>query len=92
MRERFFDLYKLYCSQQQNKGHSATFDKIKSEMEHMTMGKFLLFCKSSGIFGDLKVITKETLMNGFKKVAAGKPEINFDIFEALIKDLDAKYL
>ncbi len=31
-------------------------------------------------------------MNGFKKVAGGKLQIDFDIFEGLIKDLDAKYL
>ena len=31
-------------------------------------------------------------MNGFKKVAGGKPEIDFDIFEFLIRDLDAKYI
>lgn len=61
-------------------------------MEHMTLGKFLLFCKSSGIFGDMKIVTKEMLMNGFKKVAGGKSEIDFDTFETLIKDIDAKYL
>ena len=58
----------------------------------MTLGKFVLFCKSSGIFGDMKIVTKEMLMNGFKKIAGGKSEIDFDTFENLIKDIDAKYL
>jgi hypothetical protein len=47
MRERLFNIYQHYCSQQQNKGYSSTFDKIKSEMEHMTLGKFLTFCNST---------------------------------------------
>lgn len=50
MSGNLYKLYQHYCSQQQNKGKSATFDKIKEEMEHMTLGKFLLFCKSTQLF------------------------------------------
>jgi len=52
----------------------------------MTLGKFLIFCKSSGVFGsEMKMMTKEMLTNGFRRVAEGKQEIHFEVFEALVK-------
>ena len=77
---RLEHLYKHYCSQQQNLGAHATFDRIKSECSHMTIGKFLLFCKVTDLFKG-KEITKEFLMSKFRKVSDGKKEISFEEFK-----------
>jgi hypothetical protein len=47
-------------------------------MEHMTIGKFLIFCKNSSLFSDSKLITKDILTSGFRRVAEGKQQINFE--------------
>ena len=69
-------MYRHYCSQQQSLGAHTTFDRIKSECEHMTIGNFLLFCKTTGLFKG-KEITKEFIMAKYKKVSDGKKDISF---------------
>lgn len=53
----------------------------------MTIGKFLLFCKTTGIFKG-KEISKEFLMSKFRKVGDGKKEISFEEFKELLKQVD----
>ena len=55
------------------------------------MGKFLLFCKNTGIFSD-KSITKLFLTGKFKKVSEGFKEIGFDKFKELMTEIDEEYI
>lgn len=57
----------------------------------MTVGKFLLFCKITGLFKG-KEISKEFLMAKFRKVGDGKKEISFEVFKDLLKEVDEEYI
>ena len=53
----------------------------------MSLGKFMQFCLYTKVF-NCKELTKDILMIEFKKVAEGKMEIDFELFEKLISQLD----
>ena len=46
----------------------------------MTVGKFLIFCKTTNIFSD-KAITKNLLVGKYKKISEGYKEIGFEKFK-----------
>ena len=84
-------LFNFYCMQQQNLGSRPTFDRIKGQGEAMSLGKFMQFCHFTKVF-NCKGLTKDILMMEFKKIAEGKMEIDFELFEKLIINLDEKYM
>lgn len=46
----------------------------------MTVGKFLIFCKTTNLFAD-KAISKLFLTSKYKKVSEGFKEIGFEKFK-----------
>ena len=46
----------------------------------MTVGKFLIFCKTTRLFAD-KAITKLLLTSKYKKISEGFKEIGFEKFK-----------
>lgn len=50
----------------------------------MTLGKFLLFCKTTGVFSD-KEISKNYLTSKYKKLSEGLKEIGFEKFKELME-------
>lgn len=54
---------------QENIGVLNTFDRIKNDVNHMTLGKWMIFCKTFHVMSDR--LTRFVLMEKFKKIADG---------------------
>ena len=56
-------------------GGQQTFDRLEEESSTMTIGKLLVYAKAYKMFNDK--ITKELLIQRFRKISDGKRAMNF---------------
>ena len=66
-------------------GGKQTFDRLEEEASKMTIGKLLVYAKAYGMLGP--AITREFLMQRFRRVADGRRSIDFEQFFALLTEL-----
>ena len=64
-----------FCKNQMELGGIRTFDLIEEEASTMTIGKLLVYSKAYDVLGGK--ITRELLMQRFKRVSGGKRTIDF---------------
>lgn len=63
-------------------GGNKTFDGLEEQASTMTIGKLLVYAKAYNMFSPL--VTKEFVMQRFKKISGGKRAIDFEKFYVLL--------
>jgi hypothetical protein len=66
-------------------GGKQTFDRLEEEASTMTVGKMLVYAKAYGMLS--QAISKEYLMQRFRRVADRRRAIDFEQFYALLTEL-----
>lgn len=66
-------------------GGKQTFDRLEEEASKMTIGKLLVYAKAYDMLS--ATITREYLMQRFRRVADGRRSIDFEQFFVLLTEL-----
>lgn len=79
------EIYDFYCRQTYVEGINSTFDRIKHESNTLSLGKLCLICKDLGLLKGEDRLSRDKILEIFKKNATYSKEATFEQFLSIMK-------